>query len=178
MGSPALHHEQQRQDGDPDRQHRLSELGSGDLQALHRREHRDGRRDQRVAVEQRRAQHAKGQRDRGEPGRGTGHAADQRGERHDAALTVVVGPQDEGHVLDRHDQRDRPEDQRDDPEHVARRRADRVVVDREHRLHRIERAGTDVTENDTERAEGEPEQAAAVGSRMVGIAAGHSRLGC
>jgi hypothetical protein len=53
-----------------------------------------------------------------------------------------------------------------------------VVVDREHRLHRIKRAGADITENDTQRAEGQPEQAAAVNSRMVGIAARHSRLGC
>ena len=44
---------------------------------------------------------------------------DQRDQGHDAALAVVVGAHDERHVLDRDDDRDRPEDER---QHAVDRR--------------------------------------------------------
>ena len=55
---------------------------------------------------------------------------EQREEREDAALALVVGAHDEGEVLDDDDERERPEDEREDAEDVrvrdARRRAARV----------------------------------------------------
>ena len=62
-------------------------------------------------------------------GRGR-RAADQGDQRHDPALAVVVGAHHEQDVGDRHDDRHRPEDQRDDPEDGLRRRLDRVRVAR------------------------------------------------
>jgi len=71
-----------------------------------------------------------------------------------AALAVVVGAHDERHVLDRHDERDRPEHERDHSVHV---RQDvvwtGVVIRREDRLQRVQRARPDVAEDDAERAE-------------------------
>ena len=80
----------------------------------------------------------------------------QRGQRHDAALAVVVGAHEDADVLDRDDQRHRPEHQRDDPVDVVHRRAHRAVVDGEHGLQRVERAGADVAEDDAERGQYEP----------------------
>ena len=59
----------------------------------------------------------------------------------------------------------------DDAVHVGDGRLDRAVVDREHGLHRVERAGADVAEHDAERAEREAVQAAAVRGRMIAVAA-------
>jgi hypothetical protein len=92
----------------------------GDLEALDGAEHGDGRRDDAVAVEQRGAEehHAAIQPMRplglGDAAR-LGHQGEQR---HDAALTLVVGPHDEREVLDRHDHDQRPEHQRQQPQHV------------------------------------------------------------
>ena len=52
MGTEPLDHEQHREDDDADRQDGVGEVGLGDLESFHGREHRDGRRDQGVAVEQ------------------------------------------------------------------------------------------------------------------------------
>src|SRR5215213_874472 len=53
------------------------------------------------------------------------------------------------------------------PVDVGGRRAHGVVVDREHRLDRVERAGADVAEHDAERAQRQPEQRAAGGRTVV-----------
>ena len=87
---------------------------------------------------------------------GAEHAVlDQRDEGHDPALAVVVGAHDEGDVLDRDDDRDRPEDERDHAVDVGLGRAHRVVVGGEDSLQRVERARADVAEDDPERAERE-----------------------
>ena len=54
-------------------------------------------------------------------------APDQRDQGHDPALAVVVRAHDERHVLDRDDDRDRPEHERDDAVDAGLGRADRVV---------------------------------------------------
>ena len=95
--------------------------GGRDLEPLDRAEHRDRRRDDAVAVEQRRADDDEHRRPR--PMRSSsallrsvvGH---ERQQREDAALAVVVGAHDERQVLDGDDHRQRPEDQRQDAEHV------------------------------------------------------------
>ena len=92
---------------------------------------------------------------------------DLRDQRQDAALAVVVGAHDEEDELDRDDQRDRPEDERDDAEDVLFGRLHRAVVGGEDGLQRVERAGADVAEDDAERAErerGHAELAAGVAS--------------
>ena len=114
FGAPPLHDEQPDQDHAGQRDDQVVERRRGDLEALDRAEHRDGRRDEPVAVEQRGAEHA-------EQHQPTGAAAgrprarhDQRGEGEDAALAVVVGPHDERQVLDRDDDDERPERDRGD----------------------------------------------------------------
>ena len=83
--------------------------------------------------------------------------ADQRDQRQDPALAVVVGAHHEQDVGDGDDDRHRPEDQRDDPED----RSPSVAVDRvrvvrvEDGLDRVERARPDVAEDDAERADRE-----------------------
>ena len=57
-GAPRLDQEQADQDADRDRQDQRRQPGFGDRQPLDRRQHRNRRRDDRVAVEQRGRQHA------------------------------------------------------------------------------------------------------------------------
>ena len=149
-------------------------LGRDDLQALDGREHRDRRRDHPVAVEQRRPEDA----ERHEHGlrraavEAQPEPLDERDEGHDPALAVVVGAHDEGHVLDRDDDRDRPEDERDHAVDAGLRRVHRVVVGGEDRLQRIERAGTDVAEDHAEGADREGRHARLV---VLAPAAGSDR---
>ena len=128
--------------------------GVATLEPLDRAEHRDGRRDHAVAVEQRGAEDA--QQHQRASARAPAWLArrQQRGQREDAALAVVVGAHDEREVLDRDDQHQRPEDERQDAEHVRLGRRDRVRSE-EALAHRVERAGADVAVDDAERAEGQ-----------------------
>jgi hypothetical protein len=102
VGAETLRREQQREDDDADRQHGLGQVRLRHLKALDGGQHGDRGRDERVAVEQRRAEHTEGQRERRAAGRRACHPAHERGKGHDSAFAVVVGAQDEGHVLDRH----------------------------------------------------------------------------
>ena len=77
----------------------------------------------------------------------------QRGERHDAALAVVVGAHQHADVLHGDDEGDRPEHQGDDTVDIRHGRPDRAVVDREHGLQRVQRAGADVAEHHAQRGE-------------------------
>ena len=71
----------------------------------------------------------------------------EREEREDAALAAVVGPHDEGQVLDRDHHRERPEDERQDAEEVLVRRRDAVLAI-DALAERVERARSDVAEDD------------------------------
>ena len=102
--------------------------GRRDLEPFDRAEDGDGRRDDAVAVEQRRAEDD----EPGDPsdagaGRASAVVRSERQEREDAALSAVVRPHDEGQVLHRDDHRQRPEDEREDAEEVLVRAADAVV---------------------------------------------------
>ena len=100
---------------------KCSEAGIGELQPLNGRQHRDRRRDDRVAEEHRGADHAEHQHERRAP---ADRPEGERGERERAALAVVVGAQQDEHVFDRHDDDQRPQDHRKDAEHdLARDRA-------------------------------------------------------
>ena len=93
------------------------------LQPLHRREHRYRRGDDGVAIEEGGADHAQGEHRRRA-------AADRAlGERHqgeDPALALVVGPHDEGDVLDRDHDDQRPQGQGHDAQDLGRAPPDRA----------------------------------------------------
>ena len=113
--------EQADQDDDGERHHGGRQGRRVDLQALEGAQHGDRRRDGAVAVEQRGADQADDQQP-GAPGAGLGVAGrQQRQQGDDAAFAVVVGAQDEQRVLDRDDQDQRPQDERDDAQHRVRR---------------------------------------------------------
>ena len=105
---------QREQDHTGDRHHPILEGRAGHRQAFHGAEHRDGRRDHAVAVEQRGAHHGQERHAR--------HAADAAGpgaiafghecqQRQDAPFAVVVGLHHEHHVFDGDHDDQRPEHQ-------------------------------------------------------------------
>jgi hypothetical protein len=81
------------------------------LQAFHRRQHRYRRRDHAVAEKQRGADQSQRQRHSQHATRDlvATHLARECHQRHDAAFAMVVRPHDEGHVLARHHDDQRPE---------------------------------------------------------------------
>ena len=113
-------------------------------------EHRDRGRDHGIAEEERGAGDAEPEQ---QGHAAAGHALAQRHQGEDAALAVVVGAQQHNHVLQRHDQRERPEDEREHPDHrLARDGA--AALSGGHRLAEgIERARADVAIDDTDGAE-------------------------
>ena len=122
------------------------------LHAFERREHRNRRRDRAVAVNERRAEQAN--RDDQRPL--TLLDAEQGHQRDDAAFAVVVDPHGDIDVLDRRDEEQRPQDQRQGAERGRRIGVRPGVV--EHSLQRIEGARPDVPEHHAERREAhEPE---------------------
>jgi hypothetical protein len=115
---PALRHEHADKNHDRDRHHDGVEDMRGDAESFDGAEHRDCRRNHAIAIEQGGAEQS--HRDqRAAPVYG-GLRPDQRDERENTALALVVGAQHEQEVLHRHDQNQRPHDQREDAEHVRR----------------------------------------------------------
>ena len=151
-GAEPLRGEQQGQDHRRHRHHQVSQLRGGDLQTLNRGQDADGRGDDRVAVEQRDPQDAQHQQ-QGGPGPAGIQLSGQGGQGHHPAFTVVVGPHDHPDVLHGDDQRHRPHDQRHHPVDIAGGGTHRPAVDREHRMQRVQRAGTDVAEHHTKRGQ-------------------------
>lgn len=112
--SLALHQEQTDQDHDADRNDGRRELGCVELETFDGAQHRDRRRDDAVAVEQRRADQPDDQQ-RGAPAPGRRMPdIDKRQQRDDAALAAVFGAHDENGVFERDDYDQRPEDHRYD----------------------------------------------------------------
>jgi len=79
---------------------------------------------------------------------------------HDAALAAVVGAQDEDDVLDRNDDDQRPEEQRQAAVDIGLAGRDRVVAGEDF-LDRVQRAGPDVAIDDAERGQREDREALA-----------------
>ena len=166
MGAKPLDSKQADQDDDRDRHDVGRQHRRRDFKALDGAEHRDRRRDHAVAVEQRRAEDA--QQDQGRPARRETRtrlrrrgatAGDQCRQREDAAFALVVGPQHERDILQRHDEQQRVNDER--------QHAQDVVVADGHRVrsekalaNRIERAGADVAKHYAEGGERERNQSA------------------
>ena len=109
--------EQADQDDHRQRHHIFLQLRRTDLQAFDRRQHRDGWRDQRIAVEERGGDHA-------EQHHGVTDAAlaerplRQRHQRQRAAFALVVCPEQDQHIFAGDDEDQRPQDQREHAEHA------------------------------------------------------------
>ena len=171
-GAAPLQEEEREQHADGDRHDVGLQRRGADLQPLDRREHRNRRREHRVAVEERRAEGAD-QQQRNAPLR---MVADRRlregDERHDAALAAVVGAHNEEHVLQRHDDHQRPEHRRQAADYVGRVERDGMAGG-EGLLDRVERAGADIAEDDAQGGEGQGRGGALAGFGGVGQAGGN-----
>ena len=150
LGTVLLHQEQCHQHHQRNRHHPVVDTVKRQAHALHRRQHRHRRGDHAVAIEQRSADQAADHHQRTQPRVGRRGTPRQRGQRHGAALALVVGTQDEHHVLERHHPQQRPQDQRQDPQHA-------IMVDRhpitagEDFLQGVQRAGADIAINHPDR---------------------------
>ncbi len=146
------HHHRQRH-------HIRTEGGRGHFQALDRRQHGNGRRNHAVAIEQGGAEDAD-HHQREMPAR---QAADgrqhQRHQGHDAALAAVIGAQHQGHVLERDDQGQAPENQRDNTQQVLGRQH-QAVGRVEDGLQGVQRTGADIAVNDADGRQGHAGKAA------------------
>ena len=165
-GPVPLDEEERHQDPRGERNDVRLERRGSHLQAFHGREHGDGRRQHRVAVEKRRPEHAARQQRRAQPGMVAHRRGGERQQRHDAALPAVVGAQHEAHVLERHHDHQRPEDRRDASQDVLRGERD-AVLRIEGLLDGVERARADVA---VHHAQGEQRQGggALAGTRLAG----------
>ena len=161
-GAAALDHEQPDEDGERDRHDVVGEGGGCDLEALDGREHRDRRRDHRVAVEQAGADGAEQQHLAAAARAVAERALGERHERQRAALAVVVGAEQDDDVFDRHDEDQRPQDQRQDAEDDLARHRPAGGRGRDRFLQRVERARADVAVDDADRAERERPEAGLV----------------
>ncbi len=151
--SPALGHEECEQHGERDRQDVRRGPRGDDLQALDGGQHRDRRRDDAVAEEQRDSEDTEGHQSPFEPGLVLHRLRRQGQQRHQAPLAMVVGPHDQGHVLDRDDHRQGPEEEREDADHVGWR--DLQPAGGEHLLEGVERRSADVSVHYPDRGDGE-----------------------
>ena len=149
-----LHGKEQKQDHHRDRHHIGRERRRHQLQPFDRRENRQSRRDDRIADEQ------GGARDPEEKqpvGALAGIFHQQRQQRQRAALAIVVGAQQEQHVFQGDDDRQRPDHQRDQADDFQARHA--VSGDRAQRFtKRIKRAGADIAIDNADRAKGESQK--------------------
>jgi hypothetical protein len=84
-----------------------------------------------------------------------------------AAFAVVVGTQDQHHVLERRPRRQRPEHQRQDAQDVVGRQRHAAVG--EHLLQRIQRAGADVAVDDADGGQRRRRQGLGVAWREGGV---------
>ena len=108
----ALNREQRQNDYRGDRHDPSREGRLDDLEALHRRQHRHRGGDHAVTEEQRGAEDTqRDQRREGATPLWPAPTPQQRDERHDAALAVVIGAHHQGDVGQRDDDHHRPEDQ-------------------------------------------------------------------
>ena len=139
-----------------DRHHVRFDHRRGDLQPFDGAEHRNGRRDHAVAVEERGAEEPQQHQHR--PLRhvaGTGRQ--QRGERQDATFAVVIGAHHDGDVLHRDHEDQRVDDEREHAEDVFGRGGD-AVRPVEALAQGVERAGADVAIDDADSADGKRKQ--------------------
>ena len=153
LGALPLYEEQPDQDHDRERHDGRRKRRRVGLQAFDGAEHRDGRRNRAVTIEQGGADEADHQQFRA-PCSGLRMArVEQRQQRDDAAFAAVVRAQDQKRVFDRDDQDQRPQDQRHHAEDgfICQRPAMGGGLGRF--LQGVEGAGADVAVDDTKGAE-------------------------
>ena len=151
LRATALDPEKREQDPQRDRQDVGVKDWSHQLEALDRRQDRDRRGDRSVAVEERGAGDPQPKQQGGpSPDRALG----QGQQRKRATLAAVVGAEHQHDVLEGDDQDQGPEQQRDDPDHLALAEdaVTRCLVER--LAQGVERARADVAVDDTHRAQG------------------------
>ena len=154
--APGLYGKEQDEDDDGDRNHIVAERRRHQLQALDGRQDGQRRRDHRIADEERSTGGAHEEEHGGVATRRLGEQR-QQGER--AALAMVVGAQQEEHVFQCDDDRQRPDHQRDEADDLLAHET--VIGDRTQRLAKgVERAGADVAIDDTDGTKGEEKQRA------------------
>src|SRR5437773_424472 len=124
----------------------------GDLQSLHRSEHGDSGRDDAVAIQERGAEETDD--DQPSPPPLVVHAAllaqEQCEKRQNSALAAVIRPQNEDDVFDTDDQDQSPQEQREDSINALLGRLQPVRA-AEALAEGIQRAGSDVAVNDSQR---------------------------
>jgi hypothetical protein len=157
-GAKALREEEQGQHDQGHWHHEAVQTWRGNFQALDRTQHTDGRRDHPVAKEDGRAEDAQQQQARTQHRPVFHRLRGQCQHRDQAAFAVVVGAQDQGHVLERDHHRQRPEHQAQDAQDVLGR--ERHAAVREDFLQRIERAGADVAIDNADGPQREASQCA------------------
>src|SRR5260221_5827529 len=149
----SLHQEERKQKDDGDRQDVGLEDRRRDLETFDRAEHRDGRGDHPVTVEQRRTDKACTE----DPAMTTSGAAcraqRQCGKREDAAFAAIVRAHDDDDIFDGDDDKERPGNQREHAVDDRRRHRADVV---EALLDGIERRRPDIAIDDAKRPENEP----------------------
>ena len=142
-GAAALNREQRNDDHDGDRIDERVQVRGDDVETFDGAEHRDGRRDHAVAVEHGCAEDADADEPPASPRLRFEHPRYERGEREDAAFAAVVGAHDQRHVLQRHHDHQRPEDDRQDA-HDVRGGEVEVMHAGEALPQRVQRTGADV----------------------------------
>jgi hypothetical protein len=152
----------------------IHEVNDGDT--LDRRENRHGRSDDGVAEKQSRADHAHGDnpaRSFGETGGGERH------QRQSAAFSAVVGSRDEEDVFDGDGNRQRPDDEREQPEDLDGGLLCCGAYE-ERLAESVERARTDVAIDDAKGAENKDGKMFVFGvaGRVGRNVAGRCRAGC
>jgi hypothetical protein len=150
-GTARLNRKQHQQNEDGERHHIGIEGRGDELDAFDRRQHRQRRRDHGVAVKQRAADDPE-QHDRASAFANC--ALRQRHQRQRSAFAVVVGPQQDDDIFQRHHDDQRPQDQGEDAEHGLRGCPAFASARGHHRFaQRVERAGADVAIDDTDAPE-------------------------
>jgi len=152
-GATLLQHKQKHQQPQGDRDNILLKPCIDDRQTFNRRQNRNRRRDHAVAVKQRRSEHAQKQRDPAIFGFAQ-LARYQRNQSQRPALPFVVSAHQDGDILDRNNQRHRPENQADHTKDMRLVQRQRMWAD-EGLTEGVERAGADIAENDSDRPDGE-----------------------
>ena len=125
------------------------------LEAFHRREHGNGRRDHAIAEEQARSRYQEQAHDRERLPRQ--RAVEKTEKRKHATLAFIVSPQHEDEVLAGEHEGEQPKNQAHRAIHMRRRCRNSRVTEK-HLIHRVERRGADVAVHHPQCAEGKTEE--------------------
>jgi hypothetical protein len=154
-GPRPLEKEKREQNAGADRHDVGTDPRRDDAQAFDRRHDRNGRGDHAVAVEERRAENSKAKEDalRRPIRQGVAVRLDEADEGENPAFAVEVGHEDEDQIFDADHEDQRPEYERQDPEHFRLRRR-QAVLGLEAFADRVERAGADIAVHHSEGGQG------------------------